>query len=60
MVEWKIKSKKSSEMGLWWTGFWISLTVNGTGEACDQKTSKFFVSLREESMARHMDVNRVY
>jgi hypothetical protein len=28
--------------------------VNGTGAACDQKTSKFFVSHQEKSMAGHL------
>jgi hypothetical protein len=35
-------------------------TVNGAGAVCDQKTSKFFVSSGEESMAGHMGVNGVY
>jgi hypothetical protein len=30
------------------------------GGVCDQKTSKFFVSYQEESMAGHMSVNGVY
>jgi hypothetical protein len=31
-----------------------------TGAVCDQKTSKFFVSHREEAMLRHVGVNGVY
>jgi hypothetical protein len=38
----------------------ISKNINGTGAVCDQKTSKFFVSSGEESIAGHMGVNEVY
>jgi hypothetical protein len=34
--------------------------VNGTGAVCDQKTSKFFVSHWEESMAGYVGINGVY
>jgi hypothetical protein len=34
----------------------IIATVNGTGAVYDQKTSKFFVSKREESIAGHMGI----
>jgi hypothetical protein len=34
--------------------------VNGAEAVCDQKTSKFFVSHWEESMAGHMGVKGVY
>jgi hypothetical protein len=37
-----------------------SPSVNGAGAVCDQKTSKFFVSHQEESMAGHVGVNGVY
>jgi hypothetical protein len=30
--------------------------VNSTGAVCDQKTSKFFVSHQEESMARPVGI----
>jgi hypothetical protein len=32
------------------------VSVNGAGAVCDQKTSKFFVSHQEESMAGHVGV----
>jgi hypothetical protein len=38
----------------------ICCSVNGTGAVCDQKTFKFFVSSREESIKGYMGVNRVY
>jgi hypothetical protein len=34
--------------------------VNGAGGVCDQKTSKFFVSHWEKSMAGHVGVNGIY
>jgi hypothetical protein len=34
--------------------------VNGAGTTCDQRTSKFFVSSREESITGHMVLNGVY
>jgi hypothetical protein len=34
--------------------------VNSEDAVCDQKTSKFFVSHREESMEGHLGVMRVY
>jgi hypothetical protein len=34
--------------------------ANGAGAVCDQKTSKFFVSHREESMAGYVSVKGVY
>jgi hypothetical protein len=34
--------------------------VNNSGAVCDQKTSKFLVSHREESMARHVGINGIY
>jgi hypothetical protein len=40
--------------------FYSLILLAADGAVCDQKTSKFFVSLREESMARHMGVNAVY
>jgi hypothetical protein len=36
------------------------IIVNSADTVCDQKTSKFFVSHREESMAGHMGINGVY
>jgi hypothetical protein len=36
------------------------LFVNSPGAVFDQKTSKFFVSHQEESMAGHVNVNGVY
>jgi hypothetical protein len=40
--------------------FHRSPTVNGAGTVWDQKTSKFFVSHREESTAGHVGVKGVY
>jgi hypothetical protein len=37
----------------------LSASVNGSGAVCDQKTSKFFVSHVEESMARHVSVRKL-
>jgi hypothetical protein len=34
--------------------------VNTAASVCDLKTSKFFVSLGEESMAGHVGVNGIY
>jgi hypothetical protein len=34
--------------------------VNGAGSVCNQKSSKFFVSSREESITGHMCVNGIY
>jgi hypothetical protein len=34
--------------------------INGNGVVCDQKSSKFFVSHVEESIAGHMGKNGVY
>jgi hypothetical protein len=39
---------------------WGSPYLNGAGAVCDQKTSKFFVSLQKESMAGHMGVKGAY
>jgi hypothetical protein len=40
--------------------YFASDPVNGGGAVCNQKTSKFFVSHREKSMAGHRSVRRVY
>jgi hypothetical protein len=34
--------------------------ANSAGAACDQKTSKFFISHQKEFMAGHMGVKGVY
>jgi hypothetical protein len=34
--------------------------VKSTGAVCDQKSSKFFVSSREESITGHMGLNGVF
>jgi hypothetical protein len=38
----------------------IHSPVNGAGSVCNQKSSKFFVSSREESITGHMCVNGIY
>jgi hypothetical protein len=38
----------------------FSACVGSSGGVCDQKTSKFFVSHRKESMAGHLGVNGKY
>jgi hypothetical protein len=38
----------------------LTRSVNGAGAGCDQKTSKFFASHWEESMAGHVGVNGTY
>jgi hypothetical protein len=38
----------------------LPLSVNSSGEVCDQKISKVFVSHLEESIAGHVGVNGVY
>jgi hypothetical protein len=40
--------------------FFYGESVNSTGAACDQKTSKFLVFHQEESMAGHVGVKGVY
>jgi hypothetical protein len=42
-----------------WVGHGCDCVVGGGG-VCDLKTSKFFVSHMEESMAGHMGVNGIY
>jgi hypothetical protein len=53
----KVEERKVKEVA---SMFFPSASVNSTGAVCDQKTSKFFVSHWEESMAGHVGINGVY
>jgi hypothetical protein len=56
----RVHKVHAKNLSFFWESGILWLAPSNAGAVCDQKTSKFFVSHQEKSMAGHMDVKGVY